>query len=464
MTPIDRFKPRSSLSIRGVIAAVAIAIVGSAGTAGDRPLDDALARAADIVREEYRRDYASRDPAVRRHLAKKLVERAERSRRRDVENFFLLEEGSRLFAQSGELDSSLDAAEKLARAFRIDSFDLKWENVRHLANFAGKSGKKEGAIIAYYESLAGEAWMRRGSKDGLNTNAALERVAKRTRNAFLASRVAEWKRRTRSLRSEIDRAHKAWNQLAETPDDPFLAAEIGAFRCFHLDDWKRGLSDLAKSPEPGIKRAAVRDLASPDTPEDQLAVALAWEKEAGRRKDAKASALLARACAWYEKARSGLSAADRNQLDERLGAPPARDLADLAVFDVVVGWGEYCRNGSLHTEGPLTILGYHDTEGVLLHPDESAPSVAKYRLHGAYRRFSGWAGLPDRGEAFAGALSFSIHGDGRELWRSKRVTTAREYQPFAVSVKGVDVLELRVDCHGAEAHAMATWVKSRFSR
>ncbi len=58
-------------------------------------------------------------------------------------------------------------------------------------------------------------------------------------------------------------------------------------------------------------------------------------------------------------------------------------------------------------------------------------------------------------------LTFLVLGDGKVLWKSDLVDTARSVQDCKVDVGGIDVLELRVDCPGSGVNAHAVWLDPR---
>jgi len=61
-------------------------------------------------------------------------------------------------------------------------------------------------------------------------------------------------------------------------------------------------------------------------------------------------------------------------------------------------------------------------------------------------------------------LCFKVLGDGKLLWRSRRLQTSGDWQDCSVSVENVEWLELHVECPGANAFAWAAWIDPRLLR
>jgi len=67
------------------------------------------------------------------------------------------------------------------------------------------------------------------------------------------------------------------------------------------------------------------------------------------------------------------------------------------------------------------------------------------------------------GKAYS-PLRFVVLGDGKPLWRSRRIQNSGGCQDCSVRVEGVSLLELQVHCPGINAFAWAAWIEPRVSR
>jgi hypothetical protein len=73
-----------------------------------------------------------------------------------------------------------------------------------------------------------------------------------------------------------------------------------------------------------------------------------------------------------------------------------------------------------------------------------APSKYGLELHQAWKRFTGGYGLQDGHD---GSVVFVVRGDGRELFRSKRITD-HDLHSIDLDIAGINRLELVVDDAG----------------
>jgi hypothetical protein len=156
-------------------------------------------------------------------------------------------------------------------------------------------------------------------------------------------------------------------------------------------------------------------------------------------------------------------------------------VCDLHETQRSVGFGALGKNGDLGYDpgngpgGPvdsagnavggdrrIIVKGVLAKKGLSMHARSRGLSFARYQLDGKYTSFHSEAAANDsvrpntRGMVNS-PMTFSVVGDGRELWRSQPIQRAGESEPCAVDVTGVRQLEVRVYCDDAGA-AHAVWV------
>ncbi|ADB15385.1 Glycosyl hydrolase family 98 putative carbohydrate binding module [Pirellula staleyi DSM 6068] len=114
-----------------------------------------------------------------------------------------------------------------------------------------------------------------------------------------------------------------------------------------------------------------------------------------------------------------------------------------------------------YNDGPkrvVSLKGKRSAHGIFMHPNNKSDARIVYRLDRKFHTFTGAVGISDKldDRAFSDQ-TFSILGDGKELWKSRPHRAISSSQDFQVNVSGVDLLELRVDCHGSSGKAHAVW-------
>ena len=96
-----------------------------------------------------------------------------------------------------------------------------------------------------------------------------------------------------------------------------------------------------------------------------------------------------------------------------------------------------------------------------MHPPAKGTAFVKYRLDKTFRIFEATVALDDSSPGSITPIVFQVVGDGQVLWTSKPVQKAGLKQDCKVSVSGVTILELRVNCSDRLEGAYAVWLDPR---
>jgi serine/threonine protein kinase len=145
--------------------------------------------------------------------------------------------------------------------------------------------------------------------------------------------------------------------------------------------------------------------------------------------------------------------------------PQSAYLSDLLPTDSVNYWTMSRRPphepGPPGPETPVIVHGQHIAHALFTHPPGSPVGgvvMVTYRLEGNYKTFRGQVSVNDGPIRSETPMTFAIYGDGHPLWRSASVSSQRDSQPFDVSIKGVQLLTLQVECAGDTRGAHAVWL------
>jgi hypothetical protein len=143
-------------------------------------------------------------------------------------------------------------------------------------------------------------------------------------------------------------------------------------------------------------------------------------------------------------------------------------LCDMQETQCSVGHGALGKNGDLgydpgNGDRRIIVNGVLAKKGLSMHGTPRTFSFARYQLDGKYTSFHSAAAANDsireRPGGMAGSpMTFSVVGDGRELWKSQPIQRPGDSQPCTVDVTGVRQLEVRASCDGWEGAAHAVWV------
>ncbi len=120
------------------------------------------------------------------------------------------------------------------------------------------------------------------------------------------------------------------------------------------------------------------------------------------------------------------------------------NLADVRWESAEVGWGkparnQYWHNATMRDAVLLNTGGTFFEKGLYAH----APSGYVFAVDGRFSRFTATAGL-QQGAASVGSGVFIVRGDGKELYRSKRLGPG-ETAIVDVEIAGIGKLELNVE-------------------
>jgi hypothetical protein len=105
--------------------------------------------------------------------------------------------------------------------------------------------------------------------------------------------------------------------------------------------------------------------------------------------------------------------------------------------------------------------------GIFMHPPMQpggGTASMSYSLAGRYATLSAEASLNDGPPESVTPLTFSVLGDGHLLWRSHPIRRQADAERCVVSVKGVDVVTIEVNCPGDPRGAHAVWIEPEVAR
>jgi hypothetical protein len=147
---------------------------------------------------------------------------------------------------------------------------------------------------------------------------------------------------------------------------------------------------------------------------------------------------------------------------------PRRFLSDMEMFDVQSGPWPVTANGKLGNEkkDPIRVSNLLSPKGISMHPPWApAFASAKFHLEREAAVFKAIAAIDDSSNWCWSPATFTVLGDGKELWKSKGLShTTFRTDECSVDVTGVNILELRVQVVNGSNGDHAVWVEPRLLR
>lgn len=120
-------------------------------------------------------------------------------------------------------------------------------------------------------------------------------------------------------------------------------------------------------------------------------------------------------------------------------------------------------NGTSFIRRPLMFEGRPSPHGIYMSGLISSKVFVKYRLDGRFETFESTVHVPDmlaeQGDPRTPLVFQVVADENTLLWQSNPLKKKGDHQPCVVSVKGVNVLSLKIDCQGPDNWALGAWIE-----
>jgi hypothetical protein len=443
------------------------------------------ARSRKLFKEAFADELKDRSVPARRALAALLLAQADKIKDNPSDQFVLLIGARDAAAEGGDLRLAARAADLTARAYDVDALRLKTDAaLKHPLRSDTPAATAENcrAAIELLDALI-------ATDDYATAAHLLAAIQPAAVDPALNPAVQARARLLTALRTGQERVAAATEKLKRTPRDPAASHTIGSFLCFLKADWDHGLPLLAVSDQPTIKAAAVSDLATKNTPDQQVATGDAWWNAADKEGGAlNAAAMRQRAAVWYSKALTGdqITGLARIRTEKRIAtaaqlatpaaaadsksttiSPPAAPtgdvtyLCDLKEVEKKIGHQQPLLKKGESSNGAKAILnGKYSPHSLATHAETKGVAYVVYDLEGRFTQFTTAVGINDAAKDPASPLVFRVIGDGVKLWESQPVSQKQTPIPTCtVDITGVKTLKLEVYCEGDSSADQAIWME-----
>ena len=285
------------------------------------------------------------------------------------------------------------------------------------------------------------------------------KIGRSAGNNHASSLATSLKQRSAILAREYRDVEKYHQILQKDPDDAHAAFLYGQFVALKLNNWKEGLSWLARGDDAGYRTLAKQELANSNNAGALLAVADGWYQLADQEKGITRQELEQHAYDLLGRVWTDSPATDRDLLNDKLSAMPLRYLNHMPEEDVVPGPKPFGKNGeSGYLDGLFTVNLIEYANGLSLHPPANGFARVRYQLDGQYKTFVTGVGLLDHPTEVRSKVIFYVIGDDRVLWKSPPIQGRGDVVFCKVSVRNINRLEIRTECPGGAYGANAVWL------
>jgi hypothetical protein len=210
--------------------------------------------------------------------------------------------------------AAVQATDQIVAWFDVDSIKPLAELFERLSpqvrTIAGRTELAEIAVTVIEEAIAARRYDEAATivqeSSGANSKPELVR------------RLRALEVRIRNERSRWDAYQAAVKQLKTAPDDAKANLVVGKHLILVERDWAKGLPHLAKGSDEPLQLAAQKDVAAPDSTDEQVALGDAWLSIADASTGGERQAYLAAADYWYRKALSDASGLQKLRVQKSL--------------------------------------------------------------------------------------------------------------------------------------------------
>jgi WD40 repeat protein len=281
------------------------------------PNKDAQEKDIAEVRDIYKADYASNEPAVLTVLAEKLLERGRKKFETPECRFAFLREAADVAARAGDPVRSIHALNELGKVFTVEELPMKTavlqESAKNVRTLDASKTLLETALTLLSEAIRADDYEDAERLIKTAESAASKAGVPRTSLQAAAKEVNRLKAKYVAVKSALA-------TLAKEPKDPAANRIVGSFRCFEKSDWENGLPLLALGDDAKLKNLAEKDLAAPMAADAQTNLGDGWWQLAdkpGIPLTLKGS-LQQRACHWYDRALPDATEPRRTRLEKNI--------------------------------------------------------------------------------------------------------------------------------------------------
>ncbi|MCG8587150.1 MAG: hypothetical protein MI757_20790 [Pirellulales bacterium] len=273
------------------------------------PADADLATARGLADQVYgKRLGAATTIFDRMEVGRSMITTASDPATGSAERYVLLRKGIDVLAASAAIDDALAAVDTLDIQFEVDVWAEKaklFETMYDAQPSKTDAASKDLALAA--TKLANQSAKVERFDEAVALLRLANSAARRGSNNELSRLALNRRRELEKMRDEYAPIKRAKEALSANADDPNANLYVGRWQAFVRGDWQQGLPMLAKGSNEMLKSIATDELAAPDEPDAQAALADRWWELANKTDGVMRDQIRKHAVTWYKKALPGLT-------------------------------------------------------------------------------------------------------------------------------------------------------------
>ena len=294
-----------------IVLVVVTLVVGTAAVLAQErarvPDEAAQAKARELIRQIYELQYdATKTSAEKTALARKMLDQAAKTKKDPASHFVLLQVAKGMAVQAGDVDTALDAVDRIAQTYQAGSSEMKVETLFQAAANTRLSEQRSAVVQAAIPLIHGAI-----EDDDYETASRLVQLAldlaRRLRDRSLLKQIVAINKKVAEFGKAYAEIQKDQAVLKDDPTDTDANLAVGRYLCLTKGDWENGLPMLALGSDAELKALAMKDLEWATSADEQVALADEWGELAQTRRGKEKEAFMLRAGAWYQQAQGSLA-------------------------------------------------------------------------------------------------------------------------------------------------------------
>jgi hypothetical protein len=272
------------------------------------------------LRDLFKDEYKSKDPAVRRVLIQKLLSQSADSKDDAVARYVLLKEAREVALQGAEWALALRASEEIARLYAADAAALRAGVLDRIAKAPIDSPSTARAAAEICLALADQFVAADDYDRAVRALQVADGPSRLAKAALLPILLKNRATEVALIKTEFAKVRSAAKTLQDKPGDPAASLAMGKFLCFAKRDWTRGLPLLAGGSDAKLKELATQDLAAPSDTAPMTVLGNAWWAAADEQSAPLRAAVRDHALEWLGRAWPTAEGAIKTSIREKMKA------------------------------------------------------------------------------------------------------------------------------------------------
>jgi len=261
---------------------------------------------------------STEEVAERVKIAQSLIDQAQRTSDKPLEQYVMLAMSAEVAASVGDLVKALHAADLIEQHFETGALDMRLQIMVDISDLPMPVEKKyalaQRSLPLVQKAIAEDKYDQ--ARELVEWMISVTR--RQVGDAALRKHVVEVRKSLIAAQREFNKIAPALETIQTDADDPKANGIVGSYLCFAKEKWSEGLPLLAKSDIPELRDLATKEAEDPQAWQEQVGLADGWFAFSGEQPRTYQGPIQARARHWYKLALDGALPLAQAKIQRRL--------------------------------------------------------------------------------------------------------------------------------------------------